>query len=245
LFGHERGAFTGAQGPREGLVEAANGGTLVLDEIGELPLELQPKLLRLIERREVRRLGSNVTTTVDVRVICCTHRSLRAEVKATRFREDLYYRLSALRLRLPALRERVEDLPGLVDRLLVQHGSPRRFAQLSDSDRALLMSHRWPGNVRELRNVVERLLAGPTVSQGGLVEREVTGPHNVAAELLPLPVARERAQSTFERAYCVDVLGRSHGSVTEAARLAGVSRQFLQRLLKRHGLRGSDSDSES
>jgi two-component system response regulator GlrR len=240
LFGHEKGAFTGAGTARAGLAEAASGGTLVLDELGELPLELQPKLLRVVEKNEVRRVGSNVPVPVDLRIIGSTHRTLRAEVKAGRFREDLYYRLSALRLRLPALRERPDDLPGLVDRLLQQHGSARRFEQLSYSDRSLLLSHRWPGNVRELRNVVERLLTFPATPASGLVEREPVVAQ-APKEFLPLPAARERAQFSFERMYVMDVLARASGSVTESAKLAGVSRQFLQRLLQKHGLRGRET----
>ena len=233
LFGHEKRAFTGAEEGRVGLVEAADGGTLVLDEIGELPLELQPKLLRLVERREIRRVGSTAATTVDVRIIACTHRSLRAEVKATRFREDLFFRLSALRLRLPALRERPDDIPVLVDRLLSERGSPRRFNDLSEDDRALLLDHRWPGNVRELRNAVERLLAAVTTP---LVENDATAP-GVAAAWLSLPEARERAQDDFEKAYVRAALARTNGNATEAAKISGVSRQFLQRLIKKHGIR--------
>ena len=240
LFGHEKGAFTGAGTARAGLAEAANGGTLVLDELGELPLELQPKLLRVVEKKEIRRVGSNVSIPVDLRIIGSTHRTLRNEVKTGRFREDLFYRLSALRLRLPALRERPDDLPGLVDRLLEQHGSARRFNQLPESDRALLLSHRWPGNVRELRNVIERLLTFPLTPASGLLENDIIGPRP-SPQTLPLPVARERAQTTFERAYLVDVLARASGSVTQGAKLAGVSRQFLQRLLQKHGLRGRDT----
>ncbi|MFO0726073.1 MAG: sigma 54-interacting transcriptional regulator [Myxococcota bacterium] len=233
LFGHEKRAFTGAEEGRVGLVEAADGGTLVLDEIGELPLELQPKLLRLVERREIRRVGSTTATTVDVRIIACTHRSLRAEVKATRFREDLFFRLSALRLRLPALRERPDDIPVLVDRLLAERGSPRRFNDLSEDDRALLLDHRWPGNVRELRNAVERLLAAVATP---LVENDATAP-GVPAAWLSLPEARERAQDDFEKAYVRAALARANGNATEAAKISGVSRQFLQRLIKKHGIR--------
>ncbi len=236
LFGFEKGAFTGAAAARVGLAEAASGGTLLLDEVGELPLELQPKLLRLLEKREVRRLGSNTSTTVDVRLIGATHRSLRAMVKAGTFREDLYFRLSALKLRLPSLRERLDDLPGLVDLMLREHDSRRTFEQLPETDRALLLEHRWPGNVRELRNVIERLLAFPTLPAGGLMEPDAapTDAGHVA-ELLPLSAARERATDAFERAYLKQVLQKSGGNVTEAARLAQVSRQFLQRLMRKHG----------
>jgi two-component system, NtrC family, response regulator GlrR len=236
LFGSEKGAFTGADQTRVGLAEAADGGTLLLDEVGEVPLELQPKLLRLLERREVRRLGSNTARSVDVRIIAATNRSLRAMVKAGTFREDLYFRLAALKVRLPSLRERLDDVPALVDRMMAEHGSKRAFTDLIESDQALLLEHRWPGNVRELRNVVERLLAFSSVPAASLLEPETQSVTDVGAELLPLPVARERATTAFERRYLKEALGRSKGNVSEAARLAQVSRQFLQRLMRKHSL---------
>ena len=237
LFGHEKGAFTGAGAARAGLAEAANGGTLMLDEVGELPIELQPKLLRLVERREVRRVGSNTPVPVDLRIIGSTHRTLRDDVRAGRFREDLYYRLSTLRLKLPPLRDRPGDLAGLTDRLFMQHGSARRFEQLSATDRSVLQAHRWAGNVRELRNVVERMLTFPHAPMSTLIERDTPVPQAATADL-SLKLARDRALTQFERDYLVHVLTLSGGSVTEAAKLAGVSRQLLQRLLHRHHLRG-------
>lgn len=235
LFGHEKQAFTGADQARLGLVEAAQGGTLVLDEIGELPLDLQPKLLRMVEKKEIRRIGATASISVDVRIIACTHRSLRAEIKAGRFREDLYFRLSALRLRLPSLRERPEDVPGLIDRLLAQRGAGLRFDQLPENDRALLLGHRWPGNVRELRNAVERLV---TVRGAPMFESEAgTGAHAVSSAWLTLPEARQEAQERFERDYVARALQHAQGSATEAAKLAGVSRQFLQRLIRKYQLR--------
>jgi DNA-binding NtrC family response regulator len=244
LFGHEKNAFTGATAARAGVAEEANGGTLVLDEVGELPLELQPKLLRLAEKQEIRRVGSSHSVTLDVRIIACTHRSLKAEIAAGRFREDLYYRLSALRLRLPSLRERRDDVPALVDALLEGKGAGLRFDHLPENDRAMLLSHQWPGNVRELRNAVERLLAFPDAKVASLleVEQRTQGEKAVtAAHVVPLPLARQAAQDAFEKSYLTQVLARADGSVTEAARIAGVSRQFVQRLLKKHGLRGRDT----
>jgi DNA-binding NtrC family response regulator len=239
LFGYEKGAFTGATSSRVGLAESADGGTLVLDEVGELPLELQPKLLRLIERKEVRRLGENDARPVDARIIACTHRSLRAEVKASRFREDLYFRLAALRVRMPSLRERTGDLPELIDHLLRERGSTQRFADLSEADRALLCAHRWPGNIRELRNAVERLLAFPSAPAAGLIEQETgsTAPRIDPGAWPQLSAAREQAQNEFERRYLSELMARSKGSISEGARLAGVSRQFLQRIMRKHGLR--------
>jgi DNA-binding NtrC family response regulator len=245
LFGNERGAFTGALSSREGLAESAHGGTLVIDEIGDLPLELQPKLLRLVERREIRRVGGNDPIVIDVRIIACTHHSLRENVKRGTFREDLYFRLSGFRVRVPSLRERLEDLPGLVDLLLAERGSSKRFRDLPGNDRALLLSHRWPGNVRELRNVVERLLAFAPDAPYRLIEEPgrvtepavPTNPGTFDAPLVPLSQARERVHQDFERRYLTDVMRRANGTISEAARLAGVPRQFLQRLLRRHGMR--------
>jgi DNA-binding NtrC family response regulator len=236
LFGHEKGAFTGAEGARDGLAAAADGGTLVLDEIGELPLELQPKLLRLVEKGEVRRVGSTKSARFDVRIIACTNRSLKVEVAAGRFREDLYFRLSALRVRLPSLRERPDDIPGLVDHLFASTGARLRFEQLGENDRALLLAHRWPGNVRELRNTVERLRTFPTSAVGSLIETDDAAAPATTG-LQPLSVARQEATDAFEVAYVRRVLAQAGGSVTEGAKLAGVSRQFLQRLIKKHGLR--------
>jgi transcriptional regulator with GAF, ATPase, and Fis domain len=237
LFGHERGAFTGAVAARAGLVEAAEGGPLVLDEIGELPLELQPKLLRLLERKQARRVGNTQTRSFDVRVIACTNRNLRSEVRARRFREDLYFRLAALKLKVPPLRQRLEDLPMLVDLLLEQSGSTVRFATLPESSRELLRAHRWPGNVRELRNVVDRLVAfegTPTelIDQDGGPTRSVS---ISSGAWLPLPIAREKATEAFERRYLELLLKRAEG-IKAAAQQAGVSRQFLQRLLRKHKL---------
>jgi DNA-binding NtrC family response regulator len=236
LFGHEKGAFTGAAASRPGLAEAADGGTLVLDEIGELPLELQPKLLRLIESSELRPVGANEPRKLDLRIIACTHRSLRDEAKSGRFREDLYYRLSALKVRLPALRERPDDIPVLVDQFLQHLRSKRGFGDLPASDQELLQSHAWPGNVRELRNVVERLVAFPDSPAHGLVEA-VVNPAPIDGGMSPWSEARQNALSDFEQRYLKALLVQAKGSISEAARIAGVSRQFMQQALRRHSLR--------
>ncbi|RMH39012.1 MAG: FHA domain-containing protein [Deltaproteobacteria bacterium] len=173
LFGHEKGSFTGAVGQHRGCFEQANGGTIFLDEIGELDISLQPKLLRVLEQREIKRVGGDRTIKVDVRVIAATNRDLRAEVNANNFREDLYFRLSVVHIELPPLRERREDLPQLCQHFLREVAS-RRGVNLSFSQDAMaaLVSHSWPGNVRELRNVVERAAAlcdGPVISRADLV----------------------------------------------------------------------------
>jgi DNA-binding NtrC family response regulator len=155
LFGHVRGSFTGAQSDRPGAFEAASGGTLFIDELGELPLDLQPRLLRVLEKQEVRRVGGNQVRRVDVRIVAATNRDLAREVAEGRFREDLYYRLAVVRLELPSLRSRPEDVVFLAERFLAEAGAGAPLA-LTEATRARLLEHRWPGNVRELRNVVER-----------------------------------------------------------------------------------------
>ena len=238
LFGHERGAFTGAVAAREGAFEAAGGGTLFLDEIGELPPELQPKLLRALERREVKRVGSNRYLPVDLRVVAASNRSLCAEVNARRFRSDLYYRLAVVTVRLPPLRERQDDLPLLVDCLLEGLGAasrPEADGLRTPRFIAELARHHWPGNTRELRNYLERCLAlrqqAPLPDDGSV--RNV----DTVNLLQPLKVAREAWNRSFERRYLEGVLGRHGGNISAAAREAGVDRMYFYRLLWRHGLR--------
>jgi transcriptional regulator with PAS, ATPase and Fis domain len=233
LFGHERGAFTGAVTARQGAFEAAAGGTLFLDEIGELSSDLQPKLLRALEGREVKRLGANHYTPVDVRVIAATNRNLRTEVNARKFRSDLYYRLAVLEVRLPPLRERVDDLPLLVEHILTgleAADRPEAQALRTAEFFAELARHSWPGNVRELRNYIERCLALRV--QTPLVTSITPAEPSAGA---PLPW--KRAREAFERQYLKDLLQRSDGNVTAAARAAGVDRIYFYRLLWRHGLR--------
>jgi transcriptional regulator with GAF, ATPase, and Fis domain len=248
LFGHERGAFTGAQGARAGLFEDANGGTVFLDELGELPKELQPKLLRVLEQRLVRRVGSTRQTPIDVRVICATHRDLREEVAAGRFREDLYYRVAAISLEVPSLRSRLEDLPLLVEHFIRQEGSPVSLDEIPEGTWRALEEHAWPGNVRELRNVVQRLMLTPAqpfcddprVTEQ--VEREAPRMHEsgivpraaVMDTLQPLRSARREYMRQFERDYLARVLEATEHNVTRAAKMAGVSRQMIQRMMSKH-----------
>jgi transcriptional regulator with PAS, ATPase and Fis domain len=236
LFGHARGAFTGAEQDRAGIFEAAAGGTVLLDEIGELPLALQPKLLRVLEAREVRRIGETTYRPVNVRVVAATHRDLRGAVNEGQFRADLYYRVAVVEIRLPALRERRDDLALLVDTILQQlHASdhPLVATLRTPSFYEALAAHAWPGNVRELRNYLERCLALraplPPAAHAPPVD-----PH-VANE--PLEQARERWVKVFEHAYLTDLLGKHDGNVTAAARAAGVDRAHLYRLLWRNGLK--------
>jgi transcriptional regulator with PAS, ATPase and Fis domain len=237
LFGHERGAFTGAHSARVGAFEAASDGTVFLDEIGELPPDLQPKLLRALESREIKPVGKNKLVPIDVRVIAATNRSLRSEVNAKRFRSDLYYRLAVVDVELPALRERPEDLPILVEHLLATFSkSYGPMPELTEpSFLAELGRHAWPGNVRELRNFIERCLA----------LREIALPRDAAAEPaqvlpdfeLPLKQSRERWTRILEKRYVEEILRRNGGNVAAAARAAGVDRMYFYRLLWRYGLR--------
>jgi DNA-binding NtrC family response regulator len=231
LFGHTRGSFTGANADRVGAFEEADGGTVFLDEIGELPLELQPKLLRVLERKEIRRIGANTSTKLDVRVVAATHRDLRAAVNHHAFRADLYFRLSVVRIALPPLRERPEDIPLLVERLLQRMGArPDVVAALTAVDFVTgLQRATWPGNVRELRNFLERCV----VFQERLPLDE---PHRDAAAPRTYSEARQQAIDAFERGYLEKLMSHHGGKVAAAAQAAGVGRAHLYRLLHKHGL---------
>jgi transcriptional regulator with GAF, ATPase, and Fis domain len=230
LFGHAKGAFTGASGQRIGAFEEADGGTIFLDEIGELPLELQPKLLRVLERKEIRRIGSNPVTPVDVRVVAATHRDLRAAVNHGTFRADLYFRLSVVRIRLPPLRERPEDIPALVAHFIGRLGVPPEVAGglLRPEFLAGLMRASWPGNVRELRNFIERCV----VFQRPLPVDDQPPPASPPS----YPEARRRALEEFERRFLEELMSRNEGKVAAAAQQAGIGRAHLYRLLHKHGL---------
>jgi transcriptional regulator with PAS, ATPase and Fis domain len=225
LFGAVRGAFTGADHDRPGLLELAHRGTLFLDEIGELPAALQVKLLGVLERRRFAPVGSTRSRELDVRLVAATHRNLAREVNEGRFRADLFYRIATVRVAVPPLRERLEDIPALVAEILAdereQH--PEVPPQLSAIALARMQSRSWPGNVRELRSAVER-----AVRQ---IDAADTGP---AAEHETFAAARSRGLAELERRYLLDVLERSSLNVSEAARAAGMDRRNFQRLLRRH-----------
>ena len=235
LFGHERGAFTGADRTRTGAFERAHGGTLFLDEVGELSPELQTSLLGVLERRRFQRLGGNEEVAVDVRVIAATHRDLHAEVNAGRFRLDLYYRLAVLRLEVPALRDRRDDIPMLVERFLEELGVEDAESHFPEARIRELMAHHWPGNVRELRNVVEATVAmgRPTT----LAPPRPAGSHLRVALNEPYVEARARIIHAFEKRYLTHLLENADGNVSEAARRGRMNRSHLFTLLRRHGLK--------
>jgi two-component system nitrogen regulation response regulator GlnG len=247
LFGHVKGAFTGANTDRAGAFERAHGGTLFLDEVGELPLDVQPRLLRALERRQVKRVGANDYRTVNVRVVAATHQDLEGAVKNGRFRGDLFHRLAVLRVLLPPLREHPEDIPLLIDTVLERMGRPP--SALSDQTRALLAQYPWPGNVRELRNVVDRVVNLGEEALPDIPDVPAPAPlygddpENTAPMSLDLPFkeAKERLIDGFERDYLRTLLERCEGNVSRASREAGIDRVYLRKLLRKHGLDTSSS----
>ncbi len=237
LFGHAKGAFTGAVSSREGLFQAAEGGTLFLDEIGDMPLSLQVKLLRVLQERKVRPLGSNRDLSIDVRIISATHRDLPKAMAKNEFREDLYYRLNVVNLKIPALHERSEDIPLLANHLLRESAKRHKPFVRSFSTDAMkrLMTASWPGNVRQLVNVIEQCVAltsAPVISEA-LVEQALEG------ENTALPTFVE-ARNQFELNYLRKLLQITKGNVTQAARMAGRNRTEFYKLLSRHELDAND-----
>jgi transcriptional regulator with GAF, ATPase, and Fis domain len=244
LFGHEKGAFTGATNTRQGAFELASGGTVFLDELGELALDLQPKLLRVLEQRELRRVGGSRVIKVDLRIVAATRKDLRNEVEKGKFREDLYFRLNVVPIVVPPLRERREDVPLLVENFLTELADGN-VPELSPETMAALRAHDWPGNVRELRNVIERALAlgmdaGTLVAPLGQMPLAGQVGSNPPAELadfvdgLSFREQKERWTDEFERRYLAWLLGRSDGNISKAARDADMDRKYLHKLLKKH-----------
>jgi transcriptional regulator with GAF, ATPase, and Fis domain len=262
LFGHERGAFTGAVATRQGAFELAEGGTVFLDEIGELPLDVQPKLLRVLETREFRRVGGNRTFRCDVRVIAATKRDLPREVAGGKFREDLYYRLAVVPVFVPPLRARRDDIEPLVEHILRATGS--QDIALAKETAEALAAHDWPGNVRELRNVLERALymtratgakelnalafplsagGAPGTGAGGAVSPSAAPGAESAYDFDPQRSYRDtraKYDADFEKRYVKWLLGRHNGNVSAAAREAKMDRKHLHDMAKKHALRGNE-----
>ncbi len=249
LFGHVKGSFTGATSDRRGLFEEAEGGTIFLDEIADLPLAMQVKLNRALQERSVRRVGASEERPIDVRVIAATNVDLKAQVASGQFREDLFYRLHVFHIGLPPLRDRREDIPLLAAFLLERHARPgaRTVDGFTAEALSALVQFDWPGNVRELENVIERALA---VSDGPRIELEAL-PEEVSSTLRPrvtrgsdthlsyrevVDLARDRAS----REYLMSIMREVQGNVTEAARRAGMERESLHRLLRRYGVRSDE-----
>jgi len=260
LFGHEKGSFTGASEQRKGAFELASNGTIFLDELGELPIDLQPKLLRALENREIRRIGSPSPIHIDLRVIAATNRNLMEMVTNNTFREDLFFRLAVAKIRIPALRERKEDVPSLVETFLTNlsadaaadiEGTPRAFTVTERGVQALMAYH-WPGNVRELRNVIERAVF---LSETGIVDvsdimldpRQAQGSQGGSASYdldMPFKDAKTKIVESFERAYLRNLLTRNKGNISRSAREAEIERKYLKDLMKKHGLRTPQSEDE-
>jgi len=252
LFGHERGAFTGAVARRLGRFEQAEGGTLLLDEIGDMPVELQAKLLRVLEEREIERLGGTGPVRVDVRVVAATHRDLRQAVAAGRFREDLYFRLAVFPLRVPPLRERPEDMVPLVTAFAGDLGGPQTAVSVTPDGEAALRAHPWPGNVRELRNFVERLIL--LRGRGPLVVDAAATAVLAFGDPLPPPKTERSVEGLgqkgyrdlvddFERALLRAALERAGNNVAAAARLLRADRGNLYRRMRALGISATDDES--
>lgn len=247
LFGHERGSFTGATQLRRGAMEICRGGTLFIDELDDLPLDVQPKLLRAIEEREIYRVGSHQPIKLDLRIVAATKKDLRVEVAEGRFREDLFFRLSVVVVPLPPLRERREDIQQLVEHILARQGA---WLELAPEVRERLLSHTWPGNIRELRNVIERASYMGSLDDLDPGAARMDRAEEEASRLLldynrPFKDAKDMLITRFEREYLRQLLIRAHGNMARAAREAGIDRKYLYMLLKKYGLAPGEVPRES
>ncbi|MBM4783343.1 MAG: sigma-54-dependent Fis family transcriptional regulator [Archangiaceae bacterium] len=259
LFGYERGAFTGAVTSKPGRFELADGGTLFLDEIGEVPIEMQVKLLRVLQESEFERVGGIKTTRVDVRLIAATNRDLAAEVEAGRFRKDLFYRLNVVPIHLPSLRDRRTDVPALVRHFIEKYNKRlnKKIEGIADDALVMLQAYPWPGNIRELENMMERVLLfadGPRIEVKDLPEPVRTSLQSAVAQLTdtttpevgetPLKDFLKAKQAEIEKAFIVQALAKTEGNVTRAAKLLGISRKSLQTKMKEFGLRDESPPEE-
>lgn len=263
LFGHVKGSFTGAIKDRRGAFEESISGTIFLDEIGELNLDLQPKLLRALEQREIKRVGSTQSVQLDVRVVCATNRNLRNEVQEGRFREDLYYRLSVVKIQIPSLRERPEDIPEICEKILTNARFNKKpdgsyyATRVEDDALKTLQRYQWPGNVRELNNILERAVS---FSENGIINAhhlqyifsEVNNPQEEATmrtaaidSSVPFKEAKQKIVESFEKDYLEDLLKKHKNNVSKAAREAKIDRKHLRNLLIKYGiLEASSPDTD-
>jgi transcriptional regulator with GAF, ATPase, and Fis domain len=250
LFGHEKGAFTGAHAQRQGAFELANGGTIFLDEIGELSLDLQPKLLRVLEQRCIKRVGGDKLIKIDVRIITATNRTLEVEVKKGRFREDLFFRISVVHVCLPSLKERKEDIPLLIDHFIELNNKSQNAKKIKSIDhtaREIFMNFSWPGNVRELKNAVDRAI---TFAQGDTILAQDL-PDNIRFKVsvsdqedivnaTPFRKAKDKWIENFEREYLINLLKRNGLNISQAAKEARIDRKSIQRLLRKYNIKARD-----
>ena len=248
LFGHEKGSFTGAHATRLGAFELANSGTIFLDEIGELNLDLQPKLLRALEQRTIKKIGSASQVYVDVRVLAATNKNLEEEVKKGKFREDLYYRLSVVHVHIPPLRDRREDITYLIDHFISQHNKKldekeKPMQGIEQDALAILENYDWPGNVRELKNAIDRAITfcqTDVIATTDLPERimfklsDIEIPH--INENMDFKEARNRWIERFEKDYLIKLMKKNNRNISKAAKDAGIDRKSIQRLLKKYNL---------
>ena len=248
LFGHEKGSFSGAHQRKIGLFESADDGTLFLDEIGDLPMELQVKILRVLEEKEIRRIGSVESKKVDVRIIAATNRDLKEDVRKNSFREDLFYRLSIMDINLPPLRNRREDIPLLIDHFIkrLNQKMNRSVEKVSADALRILMEYHWPGNVRELDNVIQRCMI---LRDLGIIDVDDL-PKNLAPDIKstssplfdPGQIPFLKAREAFEHQYLQELLRVNGNNVTRSALMAGISRRHLQELMKKFGLRTEEEE---
>jgi len=237
LFGHMKGSFTGAVTDRKGAFADAHGGTIFLDEIGEMALDLQPSLLRVLDKKAVRKVGSNQYEAIDVRVVAATNRDLRSEVQKKNFREDLYYRLAVIRLSVPPLRERGNDIPVLIEHFVRSFAEGRELNVTTD-DLAKLRRHSWPGNVRELRNTIERavlLSRGSAMNLDDALSEEAAPALGIRTDL-PFKEAKGQLVEMFEREYIEDLMRRHKMNLSAAAREAQIDRKHLRELIRKYEL---------
>jgi transcriptional regulator with GAF, ATPase, and Fis domain len=252
LFGHERGSFTGATATRQGAFELADGGTIFLDEIGELSMDMQPKLLRALEQGEVKRVGADRPRRVDVRVIAATNRDLKDEVKKGNFREDLFFRISVVQVHLPPLRKRMDDMPMLIEHFIDVNSTQEEerkqgTIKFSEASMDVMREHSWPGNIRELKNVIDRSISFSETEIINVAElpeylREksvVTSQPRIRGDM-PFKEAKEKWVESFEKDYLIDLLKKNNLNISKAAKQAGIDRKSVQRLLKKYNLNVKD-----